>query len=64
MNYLTKQDIQTISGAKMRKKIIPWLRSNGIPYIMDATGWPLVAESVLQAKLGAPTKKEPRINFA
>ena len=64
MNYLTKQDIQTISGAKMRKKIIPWLRSNGIPYIMDATGWPLVAESVLQAKLGATVKKEPRINFA
>ena len=46
MNYLTKQEIQTISGAKMRKKIIPWLRSNGIPYIMDATGWPLVAALV------------------
>lgn len=64
MNYLTKEDIQTISGAKTRKKIIPWLRSSGIPYIMDATGWPLVAESVLQAKLGVPIKKEPRINFA
>ena len=38
MNYLAKQEIKSISGAKTRKKIIPWLRSNGIPYIMDATG--------------------------
>ena len=64
MSYLHKEQLQELIGAKHRRKIIPWLKENGIPFVFDAYGWPIVAESVLQAKLGQSIKREPRINFA
>jgi hypothetical protein len=64
MNIVLKAELQKISGAKQRRRIIPWLKEIGVPFIKDADGWPVVAESALNAKLGEPTKNEPRINFA
>lgn len=62
--YLHKKELKALIGASQRAKISAWLKKNGIPYMIDATGWPVVSESVILSKLGQPTKKEPRINFA
>lgn len=64
MPYLLKDDLKKLSGAKQRRRIIPWLKEIGVPFLNDADGWPLVDESVLKTKLGASVRKEPRINFA
>jgi len=62
--YLHKKELKALIGASQREKIIPWLKQNRIPYLIDATGWPVVSEAVILSKLGQATKKEPRINFA
>lgn len=64
MNYLRKEELQKISGATRRERLIGWLDSIGVQHIPDANGWPVVAESAMAAKLGNTTKPEPRINFA
>jgi len=64
MNTVQKEELQKISGAKQRRRLIPWLQGLGVPFIQDADGWPIVAESALNAKLGESSKNEPRINFA
>lgn len=64
MVYLHKDELCKISQAKQRRRLIPWLKKHGVPYIEDADGWPVVAESALNAKLGEPIKHEPSINFA
>ena len=64
MNTMHKEDLQRISNTKQRRKLIPWLVNIGVPFITEADGWPVVAESALNAKLGESQKSEPRINFA
>jgi hypothetical protein len=64
MSYLHKEELKKLSGAKQRRTVAEWLSAVGIPYINDASGWPLVAESAIHAKLGQPVKQRPRINFA
>jgi len=64
MNTVQKEELQKISGATQRRRLIPWLQKIGVPFIEDADGWPIVAEAALNAKLGESSKNEPRINFA
>lgn len=64
MNCLCKDDLRQISGVWQRHKIVAWLIDTKIPYITDAKGWPVVAESAISAKLGASIKNEPRLNLA
>lgn len=59
-----KERLRQISGARQRGKITDWLSKTGIPFMLDANGWPVVSEAAVSAKLGAPVKIEPRINFA
>lgn len=63
MCYLHKKELIALSNAKQKRTLLSWLDDLGIKHIPDADGWPVVAESAIRAKLGEPTKREPRINF-
>ncbi len=63
MTYLHKEQLQALSKAKRRTRIVVWLKSLGVRYIEDANGWPIVEESALFPKTEA-SKKEPRLNLA
>jgi hypothetical protein len=61
---LTKVRLKEISGAGQRRTLFAWLKANGIAYILDAKGWPIVehdhyvaAHRVVAGKPAAPNRK-------
>lgn len=51
-----------LTGRATRRGQIRWLRDNGIPYVINAKGWPVVAEQAVLDKL-AP-RARPRQDAA
>lgn len=49
---LTREQLCELSGRKQRSAVIRWLGSQGMPFVLDADGWPVVAEAVMLARLG------------
>lgn len=47
MNLLTAPEVVLLTGYKMPCKQIAFLRSNGIPFIVNAAGRPVVPANVL-----------------
>lgn len=50
--FLTDEELQTITGYKLPYKQIEWLRSNGWSFIINAANHPIVHRSIMLIKLG------------
>lgn len=57
MNLLTAPEVVLLTGYKMPAKQIEFLRSNGIPFIVNAAGKPVVPANVL----GQATPSRPQL---
>lgn len=55
--FLSQQEIQDLTGYKVQKKQIQWLRENGIKFLVGCDGKPRVMESHLEAIIGADSTK-------
>jgi hypothetical protein len=42
-SFLTHDEVKRLTGRNRRALQVAWLRSQGIPYFVDALGWPVVA---------------------
>ncbi len=63
IEVLHKKELQEISGAKQRRRLVDWLNELRVPFIYDANGWPIVERSALFPKTEV-NKREPKINFS
>lgn len=49
--FLTKEDLQQLTGYKLSKKQTEWLRRSGISFIVNKFGNPMVLESHINSLL-------------
>lgn len=62
--FLTEDELKELTGWMRPGKIKQWLDQNGYRYETSRDGWPRVLRDVVWARLGAPQRKEPRLNLA
>lgn len=58
--FLDSSEICELTGRKMKSKQIATLRSNGLPFIVNATGHPVVARAAIEGRM-APAAIAPKI---
>jgi hypothetical protein len=51
--FLNAEEIRQLTGRCHRAPQMAVLKENGIPFFVNATGWPVVARSAIEGK-GAP----------
>ena len=65
--FLTDDQLVLLTGYKRRHKQIAWLRERGIPLIVSAAGFPVVAARELERRLVRDpkirTKDRPRLEL-
>jgi hypothetical protein len=65
--FLTDDQIQALTGYKRRHKQIAWLRERGIPLIVSAAGFPVVAAREIERRLVQDpkirTKDRPKLEL-
>ncbi|CAN5818291.1 hypothetical protein BH20PSE1_BH20PSE1_01600 [soil metagenome] len=49
--FLTGEQLITLTGYKRRGHQLAWLREHGIPHIVSAAGFPVVAARELERRL-------------
>lgn len=52
--FVTSTELADLTGRKLKSHQADWLRTNGIPFVLSATGHPRVARIALLARMGAP----------
>lgn len=50
--FLEDADLRRLTGRKTKSKQIEWLRQNGIPFRINATGHPVVTRAAIDGKPG------------
>jgi hypothetical protein len=50
--FLTRAQIRELTGAATRAKQIDVLKRNGVPFIVNAAGWPVVTVSAVEGRRG------------
>lgn len=63
IDVLRKKELQELSGATQRRKLIRWLDELGVKHIPDANGWPIVERSSLFPR-DEPARRAPKLNLA
>lgn len=61
--FLTAADVAHLTGRKTRRRQIDALRAMGVPFLVNALGWPVVTIAAVegrQAVPAEPTKPEWR----
>jgi hypothetical protein len=61
--FLTDQELKDLTGYERPKAVRKWLDENGYRYDVAQTGWPRVLRDAVCARLGQPSKREPRLNL-
>lgn len=56
--WLTKDELVTVTGKKWRKLQIAWLKQEGIPFRVNLLGNPIVARVALQGGKPAPAPSQ------
>jgi len=51
--FLDDAELTQLTGWKMKSRQIQWLRQNGIPFRVNATGHPVVTRSAVEARQAA-----------
>jgi len=61
--FLTEQEIQELTGVKVRQLQTRWLAQRGWPFELDHFNRPVVLRSVMKCKLGIPDKDSESWSF-
>jgi len=62
--FLTKDELQALTGYQNRPQQINWLRENGYPFDIGGDRRPRVLKATVLAKLGAPaTQSRPQVRI-
>lgn len=63
--FLTRSQVRELTGAATRARQIEVLRRNGVPFVINAAGWPVVTVAAVEGQRGpeavAPAGWQPRI---
>lgn len=64
--FLTREDLQFMTGLKRPDAIRRWLDRQGFAYVVGADGWPRVLTALVHARLGMaePARKTPRLRLS
>ncbi len=46
--FLSKDEVRTLTGRALKKQQIVQLRRMGLPFFVNAAGWPIVAKAVIE----------------
>ena len=63
IDVLRKKELQELSGATQRRKLVRWLDEVGVKHIPDANGWPIVERRALFPR-EEPARQGPKLNLA
>ena len=58
--FLTKTDIEQLTGRKRVAQQTQWLAENGYAFQVNAAGLPVVLRSVVEKRLGGHPKPHPK----
>lgn len=58
--FLTREETVQLTGRKQPKKQVETLKKNGIPFFINAAGYPVVSRSVLEGKSQKHQPDKPR----
>lgn len=61
--FLSQAELRELTGLQKPSAIVRWLLARAYPHEIGADGWPRVLRAFVQAKLGAPTPREPRLRL-
>jgi len=56
--FLDETELAQLTGRKLKSRQIEWLRQNGIPFRVNATGHPVVTRSAVEARQAAAAPAE------
>lgn len=56
--FLSRDQTRELTGAATRARQIDVLRRNGIPFVVNAAGWPVVTVSAVEGQRGAVTVQQ------
>lgn len=51
--FLSDEELQQLTGRKMKSKQIAWLRSEGLPFRVNAIGYPVVTRAAVLGETNA-----------
>lgn len=58
--FLTDEQLATLTGWKLKSRQIQWLRTQGIPFRVNATGHPVVTRAAVEGRQeAAATAQQP-----
>lgn len=52
--FLETRELCQLTGRKTKSKQIEWLRHNGVPFRVNATGHPVVTRATIEGRTDAP----------
>lgn len=61
---LTRSELAELSGRRRKSGMAAWLRASGIPFFVDADGWPKVLRSSLDHQAPKQHHSEPQLRPA
>lgn len=66
--FLTKEELQDLTGGVQRQKMIQWLKDEGFQFRVGLDGLPVVLREHVRVMLGGatplPKKSEPNLNWS
>lgn len=62
--FLTRAQVRELTGTTLRAKQIEVLKRNGVPHIVNAAGWPVVALSAIEGGRREPTQAAAKAAWA
>lgn len=57
--FLTDEELAQLTGRRLKSRQIQWLRQNGIPFRVNATGHPVVTRSAVEPRPAAGEQEQP-----
>ena len=65
MITLPRKQLAELAGSSRKSRVIAWLDSKRIPYLIGLDGWPRVSAAVVGARLGesTPSRPEPSLHL-
>lgn len=62
--FLSREDVATLTGRQRRADQAAQLRAMGLPFFVNAAGWPVVARVVIEGSTaGKMAVPEPMMNL-
>ena len=58
--FLTRDEVATLTGRRRRALQIAALREQGVPFLVDAMGWPVVVRAAVVGRASSPAPRPAR----